>query len=150
MGRGRHKLTEEEKTGWVGKNYYFTSERGVREEKRAKWDSRGLIIIIYNFGAKVKDGVVPNLYYMQEITKRRVEGTLGKCIYVLDGGVSKGKNKERYFINAQLMIRMKDKPTEQQLKRLEQLITNVRYEDDKGRNEWNTERLKGRAGRYLS
>ena len=134
---------KDDNSNWWGNVYHYTKERGPFQEKCARWDERGVIVISYNYYADIIDQVVPNLTYMREVTMKRVEMLYGKCIYILDGNVSrsKGSKEEKYFITAQLSIRMNSRPTEKQLKRIEQLITNVQYADEKGENKWNIERL---------
>lgn len=114
---------------WWGNNYYFTNDRGLYDEKCARYDNRGILQVSYNFNAEIIDGMNPDLEAMTDFVKRRVEGVYGRCIYILTGNVSRArKTKElKYYINAELTIKMPTKPTEKQLKNLEKLITDVRY-----------------------
>lgn len=124
------------------KRYYFTKERGVYTEKVARWNTKNHVLTInYNFKVSLIDeDVCPNLDFMQDIVRGKMNVRRRKFIYVLDGCVSK-KEKGIYFINAQMYIICDEFPSVEQLKQYERWITDVRYYDDEGKNDFNDRRL---------
>ena len=140
--RGRPKKKEPEQKLKKTYRYYFTKERGEYEEKVARWNPKNHVLRInYNFKVKMIDNdVCPNLDYMQDIVRGKMKVRRKKFIYVLDGCASK-KEKGIYFINAQMYIICDVFPSVEQLRQYERWITDVRYYDDEGNNDFNERRL---------
>lgn len=123
------------------KRYYFTNERGVYTEKVARWNKKNHVLSIsYNFMTSMLGDICPNLEYMEDIVRGKMKVRGKKFIYVLDGRVSR-KEKNAYFINAQMYFICDVFPSENELRRIERWITDVRYYDDEGKNDFNKKRL---------
>ena len=140
-GRPKKKEKSEQKLKKTYR-YYFTKERGEYAEKVARWNPKNHVLTIsYNFKVEmIDDDVCPNLDFMQDIVRGKMKVRRKKFIYVLDGGASR-KEKGIYFINAQMYIICDEFPSVETLKQYERWITDVRYYDDEGKNDFNERRL---------
>lgn len=145
MENGKEKKSgrpKKEESRWAF-TYFYERDNRPNHEKKGYYDQRGLIFINYNFHTDMRGDVSPDLNYMQKLLQKRLSRVYKRFIAVYDGGVSK-KSKDKFYINAQVSVIVPSgiTPTENTFIMLEKLITDVRYEDEKGRNTYNDERLR--------
>ena len=143
MANGTTGRPSREDSRWSFTHFYEKKNNNPHTEKKAYYDPRGLIFVNYNYYSDMKDGICPDLNYMQRKLQGRLNKQYESAIVAYDGCVCR-KNKDNFYTNAQVMVKVKPKvtPSEKTFKNLERLIKeNVYYEDENGRNTYNIERL---------